>query len=175
MPNAPIAHACSRGDHVFLWFIGTSVLAMWNVFHDSRFDNRLLIVGVLLPDVVDAVWGGARGLHSVTGSVAVLALIMIATYGRRPIRRRLLAIPIGMFLHLIFDGAFNNTEVFWWPFTGVRFAGDRLPVVDRGLSNVVFEIVGAALCAYSWKLFGLGDASRRREFFASGSLSKVNP
>ena len=158
---------------MFFWFIGTTVLAMWNVFHDSRFDNRLLIVGVLLPDVVDALWGGARGLHSVTGSVAVLALIMFATYGRRPIRRRLLAIPIGMFLHLVFDGAFNNTDVFWWPFTGVGFEGDRLPVVDRGMSNVVFEIIGIVLCAYAWRIFGLSDAPRRREFVASGSLSKV--
>ena len=106
---------------MFFWFIGTAVLAMWNVFHDSRFDNRLLIAGVLIPDVVDAVWGGARGLHSVTGSVVVLAVIMLVTYGRKPIRRRLLAIPIGMFLHLVFDGAFNNTDVFWWPFTGVTF------------------------------------------------------
>ena len=157
---------------MILWFVGTGVLAMWNVFHDPRFDNRLLIAGLLLPDVVDAVWGGARGLHSITGSVVILVLMMLATYGRRPIRRRLLAIPIGTFLHLVFDGAFNDTKVFWWPFTGVSFADTRLPVVERGVVNVVLEVIGLALCAYAWRIFGLGDPERRRAFVTSGSLSR---
>lgn len=157
---------------MILWFVGTSVLAIWNVFHDPRFDNRLLVAGVLLPDVVDAVWGGARGFHSVTMSVLLLVVIMLATYGRRPIRRRLLAVPIGTFLHLVFDGAFNDTKVFWWPFTGLSFEGARLPVVERGMFNLILEVVGLVLCAYSWRIFGLSDPGRRRLFLSTGSLSR---
>ena len=155
---------------MILWFVGASVLSVWFVFRDSRFDHRFLILGVLLPDVVDGIWGGARALHSITGSVAILVAVMLATAGRKPIRRRLLAIPIGTFLHLIFDGAFSSTKVFWWPVTGVSFDGAPLPVVERGWLNVGFEIVGLLLCAHAWRRFGLSEPGRRREFVRQGTL-----
>ena len=155
---------------MFFWFIGTAVLSVWFVFRDARFDHRLLVLGVLLPDVIDGVWGGARALHSVTGSVAILVAVMIATTGRKPIRRRLLAVPIGTFLHLVFDGAFSSTKVFWWPVTGSSFEGARLPMVERGWLNAAFEIVGFLLCAYAWRRFSLADPSRRRDFVCRGAL-----
>ena len=157
---------------MFFWFIGTAVLSVWFVFRDPAFDHRTLVIGALLPDAIDAIWGGSRGFHSVTASVAMLVAVMLATIGRRPIRKRLLAIPIGMFLHLIYDGAFNNTQVFWWPFTGFSFSGDQLPVVDRGMLNIGFEIVGLLLCAFAWKKFHLSDATRRKNFLKTGTLSE---
>ena len=157
---------------MFFWFIGTAVLSVWFVFRDPAFDYRTLVIGALLPDIIDGIWGGARAFHSVTASVAVLVVVMLSTIGRRPIRKRLLAIPIGMFLHLIYDGAFNNTKVFWWPFSGLSFSGDRLPVVDRGMLNIGFEIVGLLLCAFAWKKFHLGDPTRRKSFLKSGTLSE---
>ena len=157
---------------MFFWFIGTAVLSVWFVFRDPAFDFRSLVIGALLPDFIDAIWGGALGFHSVTASVAMLVVVMLATIGRRPIRKRLLAIPIGMFLHLIYDGAFNNTQVFWWPFTGFSFSGDRLPVVDRGMLNIGFEIAGLLMCAFAWKKFRLGEPQRRQNFLKSGTLSE---
>jgi len=157
---------------MFFWFIGTAILSVWFVFRDPAFDYRTLVIGALLPDIIDGIWGGARAFHSVTASVAVLVVVMLSTIGRRPIRKRLLAIPIGMFLHLIYDGAFNNTKVFWWPFSGLSFSGDRLPVVDRGMLNIGFEIVGLLLCAFAWKKFHLGDPTRRKSFLKSGTLSE---
>ena len=157
---------------MFFWFIGTAVLSVWFVFRDPAFDHRTLVIGALLPDAIDAIWGGSRGFHSVTASVAMLVAVMLATIGRRPIRKRLLAIPIGMFLHLIYDGAFNNTQVFWWPFTGFSFSGDQLPVVDRGMLNIGFEIVGLLLCAFAWKKFHLSEATRRKNFLKTGTLSE---
>lgn len=156
---------------VFLWFIGTAVLAVWSVFRDPRFDYRFLIVGVLLPDVVDGIWGGARAFHAVTTSVVVLFAVMLATIGRRPWRKRLLAVPIGMFVHLIVDGAFDDTTVFWWPITGLSFGDSRLPVVERGLFNIVLELAGLALCLYAVRRFGLRDAARRQAFLREGWLT----
>jgi hypothetical protein len=104
--------------------------------------------------------------------VAILVVVMLSTIGRRPIRKRLLAIPIGMFLHLIYDGAFNNTKVFWWPFSGLSFGGDRLPVIDRGMLNVAFEIAGLLMCAFAWKKFHLSEPARRKSFMKSGTLSE---
>src|SRR4029453_14488008 len=103
---------------MFLWFIGTAVVSVWFVFRDPRFDYRLLALGAVLPDVIDLPGGRARWAHSITAAVGVLLVVMLATAGRKPVRRGLLALPIGMLLHLVFDGAFTATKVFWWPFAG---------------------------------------------------------
>ncbi len=157
---------------MLLWFVATAVLTVHTVFRDPRFDHRWLIVGVLLPDVVDVWFGGARVLHSVTGAVIVLTVVMLATIGRRPLRKRLLGIPIGVMLHLVFDGAFDDPNVFWWPFTG-GFDDAALPVVSRGWWNLALEVAGAGLIAWSWRRFGLGDPERRRLFRTTGQLHPV--
>jgi hypothetical protein len=102
----------------------------------------------------------------------VLFAIMLATAGRKPSRQRLLAIPIGMFIHLIFDGAFSNAETFWWPFMGANLSDEPLPSVDRGLLNLPLEIVGIIGCVFAWRYFALADKSRRMSFIKTGSLTR---
>jgi hypothetical protein len=155
---------------MFFWFIGTAIVAVWFVFHDPRFDYRCLLVGALLPDVTDGPFGGARVMHSVLGSVGLLVIVMAVTVGRRPIRRCLLAIPIGTFLHLVFDGAFATTKVFWWPFGGLSFHHAALPSWHRGGWDVLLELFGLALCAWAVRNFGLTDPARRRTFWRTGVL-----
>lgn len=155
---------------MLLWFIATAVLTVHFVFTDPRFDHRFLILGVLLPDVVDGLTGGSWVLHSLAGAVGMLTLVMVVTAGRRPIRKRLIAIPIGVLLHLVFDGAFTNNEVFWWPFTG-GFADSPLPVADRGWWNLVLEAAGLALLWWAYRLFGLADPARRQRFLRTGQLT----
>lgn len=155
---------------MILWFVSTAVFSIWYVFRDPGFDYRFLLIGVLVPDLVDGAWGGARALHSVTVSVATLMAVMFATIGKRTRRKMLLGLPIGLFLHLVYDGAFANTTVFWWPVTGVGFDGSRLPVVERGWFNIVLEGLGAALCVVAWRRFGLRSAERRRLFVSTGRL-----
>ena len=157
---------------MFLWFVATSVLTIFFVFRDPRFDYRWLIAGALLPDVVDVWFGGARVLHSLAGAVGALVVVMIVTAGRRPIRRRLLSLPIGVLLHLVFDGAFSATEVFWWPFMG-GFDDAPLPIAQRGWWNLGLELAGAAMIAWAWRFFGLADAARRREFLTEGRLTQA--
>jgi hypothetical protein len=157
---------------VFFWFIGTAVVTVGVVFRDPRFDYRLLIVGSVLP-ILDGFFGGARALHSVTVSVALLAVLMVATSGRKPIRKMLLGLPIGMILHLVFDGAWSDTEVFWWPFFGLSFDDTPLPMIDRGWWSVPLEVVGVAICVWLWRHNGLGDAARRRVFLRDGQLDAV--
>ncbi len=130
---------------MFFWFIGTAIMTVGLVFRDPRFDYRLLIVGSVVP-IGDGLFGGARALHSLTVSVLLLAVLMLATSGRKPIRKMLLGLPIGMILHLVFDGAWNNTEVFWWPFFGWSFGGSPLPVVDRGWWGLCWSRSGSG-CA----------------------------
>ena len=109
---------------------------MWLVFRDPAIDYRLVVVGALLPDLVDAPFGGARVLHTLVASVVLLVGVMLATRHRRRARRRLLAVPIGTFLHLVLDGMWTRTETFWWPFLGRTLDG-RLPPLERPLAVLV--------------------------------------
>lgn len=154
---------------MFFWFIGTAIVGVGFVFRDPRFDYRLLIVGSILP-LLDGLFGGARALHSITVSIALLAVLMLATSGRKPIRKTLLGLPIGMFLHLVFGGAWNNTDVFWWPFTGVGFDDDPFPVAGRGVLSLLLELVGVCLCVWIWRSNRLGDGEQRRQFLRTGAL-----
>jgi hypothetical protein len=131
---------------VLFWFVGTAVVAVWFVFGDPRFDYRLLIVGSVLPGLIDLAFGGARALHSLTVSVVVLAVVMVATPRGSALRRTLMGLPIGMLLHLVFTGAWLDADVFWWPFTGSSFEGAPHPIVERGWWNVVLELIGLGLC-----------------------------
>ncbi len=155
---------------MFLWFLGTGVLTVWFVFTDPRFDYRLLLVGVLLPDLIDVPFGQARWAHSLTVTVGVMALVMMVTAGRKPIRRLLLGLPIGMLLHLVWDGAFSATKVFWWPFSG-SWGNTRVPSLERAWAlNLVLELAGAAMVWWAWKRFKLAEPERRREFLRAGLL-----
>ena len=157
---------------MILWFAGMSFLAVWLVFKDPSLDHRLVIAGALLPDVVDVWTGGAWDAHTVLFSVALLTLVMLATRGRRLLRRQLLALPIGTFLHLVLDGAWTDREVFWWPVFGTSFGDSGLPSLERGWVNVVLELAGAAVLLWAWRRFRLGEPERRRRFASSGRLSR---
>lgn len=154
---------------MFAWFIATAVISVAVVFRDPAFDYRMLVVGSVVP-LSDGVFGGARALHSLTVSVALLVLVVLATAGRKPSRKFWLGLPIGMILHLAFDGAWSMTEVFWWPFFGWSFDGAELPEVARGWWSLVLELIGVALCVWLWRRNSLGERARRRAFLADGRL-----
>jgi hypothetical protein len=154
---------------VFLWFVGTAIVTVWFVFRDPRFDYRLLIVGSVLPPLVDVWFGGARVLHSLAFSVVLLVVIMLATTGRRSLRRTLLGLPLGTLLHLVYTGAWADTAVFWWPFSG-GFDDAPLLIAERGWWNLLLEVVGAALLVWVYRSARLDDAENRRRFLSTGQL-----
>jgi chromate transport protein ChrA len=159
---------------MLLWFAGFAVVAVWFVFRDPQFDLRILVLGALLPDLIDGLTGRAGVFHSLTAAVVVLVGVMLATIGRRPARRRWLALPIGMFLHLIADGAFATTELFWWPFMGWSLGDHPLPSVARGWWNLPLEVLGASALVWAWRRFGLADPERRRTLVREGTVHVVH-
>ena len=158
---------------MFFWFIGTAWIAVWFVFRDERFDYRWLAIGAIAPDLVDGVTGGAWVLHSVTASVATMTAVMILTRGRRIRRRSLLAVPIGMFMHLVFDGAFSRTRQFWWPFSGLHVAAAPLPSLERPWLDMLMEAAGLVMIAWMWRTHGLSSADARRHFVRTGELREI--
>ena len=158
---------------MILWFAGMSFLAVWLVFKDPAIDHRLVMAGALLPEAVDAVAGGPWVAHSLLGSVVLLTAVMLATRGRRLLRRRLLALPIGAFLHLVLDGAWTDTETFWWPVLGADFGGGRLPSLERGIGvTLLLEALGLVVLVWAYRRFRLDEPERRRRFVTSGRLSR---
>lgn len=158
---------------MILWFVATAVLSVWFIFRDERFDYRFLVVGALAPDVIDGVTGGAWVMHSVVTTVLVMFMVMILTRRNRDRRKSLLALPIGMFMHLIFDGAFAATRVFWWPVAGLSFGDAQIPVTTRMPLNIVLEVIGLVGLVAVWKMFGLRRRDAREIFLRSGQLSHV--
>ncbi len=157
---------------MLFWFVGASFLTIWLVFRDPGFDHRLVMVGALAPDVVDGPWGAPRFAHTVLASVVVMTVVMFGTQGKRLLRRRLLALPIGMFLHLVFDAMWADTSTFWWPLAGLEFRGDQLPSIERGLFNIPLELAGIAVLIWAWKRFRLGENKRRSLFVKTGRLGR---
>ncbi|HVL93966.1 MAG TPA: hypothetical protein VM264_11580 [Acidimicrobiales bacterium] len=156
-----------------LWFAGLSVVIVWLVFRDTAIDYRLVMAGALAPDVLDLAFGGVGPLHTLAASVGLLAVVMLATRGRRGLRRRLLALPIGTFLHLALDAMWTRTEVFWWPAAGLGFDAGGLPSLSRPAAVLVAqELAGLAALAWWWGRFRLSEPARRRAFARSGRLGR---
>ena len=158
---------------MLLWFAGMAFLIVWTVFKDTAIDYRLVMAGALLPDVVDVMFGGPRLLHTLAFSVGLLVVVMLATRGHRRLRRRLLALPIGTFCHLVLDATWTRTATFWWPFFGTDFEGSGLPSLDRPVALLIaLEIVGLLALVWCHGRFRLGEPERRREFLRSGHLGR---
>jgi hypothetical protein len=156
---------------MILWFAGTAFVTVWSVFKDPAIDYRLIMAGALLPDLID-VWTGGRWLgHTVLLSVGALTVVMLASRGHRLVRRQLIAIPIGMLLHLVFDGMWTDKVAFWWPAFGTTFDGG-LPSVDRGALSLVLELFGLALLVWGWKRFRLDEPERRTQFLRTGRFGR---
>lgn len=128
---------------MLLWFIGTSVASVWSVFRDPKFAFRWVIVGALIP------------VFSVVTVVGFLVGVMLLTIGgsatKKVVRKHFLALTIGLFMHLVFDGAFLNTKMFWWPLAGFSMKGYALPLLERGFLNIPFEIAGVGLILWTKK------------------------
>jgi hypothetical protein len=165
---------------VVLWPAGMALVAVWLVFRDPAIDHRVVVLGALAPDLVDAPFGGARIAHTLAASVTLLVAVMLLTRSsrrpggrsRRAARRRWIFLPVGTFLHLVFDGMWARTTTFWWPAFGWSLGG-RLPALDHGA--VVFlaeEVAGAVALVWCWSRFGLGDPSARAAFWRTGRLPR---
>lgn len=158
---------------MFFWFAGVAFVLVWTIFKDTAIDYRLVMAGALLPDAVDGATGGAEVLHTLLASVGLLVAVMLGTRGRRRLRRRLLALPIGTFCHLLLDATWARTATFWWPAFGLRFRSEGLPSLQRPWALLALqELAGLAALAWGWHRFRLAEADRRRQFVRSGRLGR---
>lgn len=157
---------------MLIWYLATAVVGVWAVFDSPALDYRFVMIGSVLP-VGEVVLGRPGPLHSMPVAVLVLVAVMLGTTGRRLLRRRLLGIPIGLFAHLVFSGAWADTDAFWWPLSGRALSDARAPELGRGALSLVLEAAGIALAWWWMGRVGLDDAADRRAFRASGRLPRA--
>jgi len=156
---------------MFVWFAAGSVAVVWAVFQSPAIDYRAVMFGAVLPLVETPLGDGP--LHTLAAPTIIMAVVMSATIGQRLRRRQWLGIPIGMFLHLVLNGSWSRTTLFWWPATGLRFESNEPLVLSRGLFSVVLELAGVGLAAWLFQRFGLDDPARRSRFVRSGQLDRA--
>lgn len=149
-----------------------------------RIDYRFVLLGAVLPDVVDGLLGlfffeGPAGrwiAHSLVAVIVVSVAIVVAFQGER--RLALFGIGVGWLLHLVADGMWLAPETFFWPLFGTGFS--RAPaepyswdLFANPLSNAgawAQELLGAAILAWFWVAFSLGRNDRLKLFLKDGYL-----
>ncbi len=154
---------------MLLWFAVVAPVIVAEVFRSPLVDYRLVALGALLP-LVEVVAGRVFVLHTLAAPVVLLTVVMLATTGRRLLRRRLLGIPIGLFLHLVLDGTFTSAELFWWPLFGLSFADLTVPEADGVAVRLALEVVAIGVAAVAWRRYGLDDPAARERLVRSGHL-----
>ena len=156
---------------MLIWFVTVSVVLTWFVFQSPALDYRMVALGAVVP-LVEAPLG-AGPLHSLVAPTLVLVVVMVATTGRRLVRRRWLGLPIGMYLHLVLDLAWTRSDTFWWPFLGAELDWTGSFELDRGVWSVLMELAGIAAGVWAYRRFGLDDPERRQRFLRSGQLDRT--
>lgn len=134
---------------MLLWFIGVSLAMVWFVFRDAQFPFAWVALGAVLPDLIGLLPGAIAPVHSIVLVVGYLTIVMLLTIGRRQLRKKALAVAFGLFMHLVADFVFTNTQLFWWPLGGTDLDVTRLPTLDRPLlANLALEFAGAVLLVW---------------------------
>lgn len=171
---------------MLFWHVGGTVAAARYAFRDDRMDLRLLIVGAVLPDVLDTPVGlaafemvGTVRLvgHSLLFGSLVMVAVMAATRRGRP-RKRWMPLAIGVLMHLVFDAMWAEPETLWWPFLGLDFAGSGYASAGSFISSVVTdwrvwlaEGAGAGYLAYLARRGNITDPRQWERFKRTGRIS----
>ncbi len=158
---------------MILWFAGMSFVLVVVVFRDAALDERLVMASAVLPAALDLAFGGVRLLHTLAFAILLLTVVMVATIGRRGLRRRLLALPIGAFLNLVLDGMWSSTLLIAWPLGGLSFGDEQLPTLGRPWPlRILMELAGLVALGWCVRRFRLLEPENRQRFLSSGRLDR---
>ncbi len=169
---------------MILWHLGLAAGIVYVTLGRRRIDYRFIVLGAVLPDLVDGVLGlflfdGPAGrwiAHSLLAVIVVTAAILLGASGPR--RLALFGIGVGWLLHLVCDGMWQAPFTFLWPAFGLRFS--MTPAEPYSWDLIVHplghpgtwggELVGLAVLAWFFSAFRLGQKSRRKLFYKDGYL-----
>ncbi len=171
---------------MLFWHIGATTAITRYTFRDERMDLRLLLIGAVLPDLIDTPIGlttyaaveSVRLVgHSLLFAATVMILVMLATRRGRP-RKKWMPLAIGVLIHLFLDAIWVDPETLWWPVFGWEFSTsgftDAAAYLSAVLSSPVMwagEALGLGYMIALGRRGRLGDAHARMEFLRTGRIS----
>jgi inner membrane protein len=164
--------------------MGVAAAIVYVTLGRRRIDYRYVLIGAILPDLVDglagAVWDYGAGGRSVSHSLfAVILVTLVVVLGFRGERRlAVFGIAVGWLLHLVGDGMWAAPETFLWPAFGTDFAAtpaepyswDLFAHPQDHLATWGGELAGGLILAWFWVAFGMGREGRARLFLRDGYL-----
>jgi inner membrane protein len=169
---------------MLLWHLGIAALIVYVSLGRRRIDYRMILIGAVMPDLVDALLGlflfeGDTGrwiAHSVFAAIGITVLIILVFRGDR--RQSLFGIGVGWLLHLVADGMWQAPETFLWPAFGTTFSmvptepysWDLFLDPIAHMTTWAGELIGLAILVWFWVAFRLGEADRFRLFLSDGYL-----
>ncbi|MDP9227375.1 MAG: metal-dependent hydrolase [Actinomycetota bacterium] len=168
---------------MLLWHLGVGAALVYVTLGRSRIDYRFILLGSVLPDLIDLPlshvfgWPGGRGLaHTLVAVVVVSMVIVLVFRGER--RISLFGIGVGWLTHLVGDGMWLIPRTFLWPAFGTRFgaippepySANLITHPLNHLSTWGGEAVGLAILLWFWVAFRLGERDRLRRFLSDGRL-----
>ncbi len=154
------------------WFAGLSIIAVSLVFDSPNLDYRLVMVGAVLPSI-ESLTGAPWILHTLVAPVVISSLVALGLRGKRLAQRKWIGLPIGLFIHLVLDGTWTQTKLFWWPVFGNVLGEGRTPELSRGVLLVVMELVGVAALWWVWSTNELHIDDNRKRFLTTGRLPRA--
>ena len=169
---------------MLLWHAGVAAALTYVTLGRRRVDYRFVLIGAVLPDALDALLGpgiagpptGRYVAHSLLAVVIVAVVVIVVFSGTA--RLAVFGVAVGWLLHLVGDGMWRAPETFLWPAFGADFAaGPREPYSWDLLSDPLAhlttwgaEVAGAAVLAWFYVAFRLGDKDRGTAFLRDGYL-----
>lgn len=171
---------------MLFWHLGASLWLFRWIFKDPKVDVRFLMLGAILPDLIDLPVGtlilagrystGELWFHSLLAATAYMAGVLLVTRrGRR--RRAWMALGVGWLFHLLLDGMWADQVVFLWPFFGLDIPPGAAPYWELAWGRATqdpwrwaTETIGLAYLVWLWTALGLSDSARRRAMLETGRL-----
>lgn len=169
-----------------LWHLGASLWLFRWIFRDPKVDIRFLLVGALIPDLIDYPIGtivladrystGELWAHSLVAPTVYISFVLLATRrGRR--RRAWMALGVGWLFHLLLDGMWLDQEVFLWPFFGIELTAGPDPFWSQAWERAMDdpwrwlrEVAGGVYLLWLWYAVGLNRSERRAQTLRTGRL-----
>ena len=169
---------------MILWHLGVGCALVYVTLGRRRIDYRFVMLGAVLPDLIDAILspfvedgGSGRSIaHTLLSVIVVAVAILLGTRGET--RLAVFGIAVGWLTHLVADGMWRAPETFLWPAFGTEFA--TTPAEPYSLDLFVHpldhwevwlgEVVGALILWWFWVAFEMGKRDRFKLFLSDGYL-----
>jgi membrane-bound metal-dependent hydrolase YbcI (DUF457 family) len=170
---------------VLFWHAGATVLFTRYTFRDPKMDLRYLLLGAILPDLIDTplgfiFWSSVENVrlvaHSLLFAAVAMAVVMLMTRRGRP-RKRWMPLAVGILLHLVFDAMWRQPETLWWPSQGWEFTSTGYATVTEYLgwlltdpTTWLLEAAGLAYLVWLGLRSNLNEAPARQAFLKTGRV-----